>query len=453
MIRYLHLAFMAVALFSSVARAQLDYHDNSNRFKTPNTAGLLSAQVNVKTPWFPDPNGSQTIYNQADAVYNSLLAAPGALGHHVLVGHSMGGLTSRSSYLRHPQPGVFSAIITVGTPHQGAPIADNALVLAGFLVDQVTDFFQSLINIQNRATPGNILSQAIVNLIQSWVRDVFSDRVLAFLVQEFGLKDDAMRDIRTSSSSIASLNSSFDALPHANVYGTIGRRNAVFRVITSFFYNDGSFDSWMHTKNKIKSAVKACRQIGWNMIIRTHVGRICNQVDNGIGSIDDRWAFFTMGSAEKRDPNATFDGLVPTSHTRYPGTSLADPSINFKAITSNHMNLQYSPPGIGQIALAGRQVGMDPPPPPPPPPGTIGSVSISGPSQVEAGCSVAWAANIYGGVPPYTSVWTVEGTSYETESFVYTAYSNFVIQLTVTDSQGSTGSAAQGITVISGNCT
>src|SRR5258705_12880800 len=110
MIRYLQTAFMAIAFFPIVARAQLDYHytsfvhglhDDSYRFRTPNPAGLLSAQVDVKTPWFPDPNGSQAIYDQADAVYNNLLAAPGGLGHHVLIGHSMGGLTSRSSYLRH----------------------------------------------------------------------------------------------------------------------------------------------------------------------------------------------------------------------------------------------------------------------------------------------------------------------------------------------------------------
>ena len=237
--------------------------------------------------------------------------------------------------------------------------------------------------------------------------------------------------------------------------GTIGRRNAVFRVVASTLYQDGSFDSWMHTKNRVKSIAKACRQIGWNFIIRTQVGRICNQVDHAIGSIDDRWAYFTMGPAEKRDPSKTFDGLVPTSHSRYPGTSLSDPLVNFYAPTVNHMNIQYNPTGIDAIAGAMHQIQMGDPPPPPPPPGTIGSVTISGPSQVEAGCTGSWVANPYGGVAPYTYVWNADATDYDTGSdggFSYAPSQPFVLRVTVTDSQGSTGSQSQYISIVSGNC-
>jgi hypothetical protein len=325
--------------------------------------------------------------------------------------------------------------------------------VTGYVANEVTDFFSNVIAIMFRPTPGGILSAVAVAIILDLTHNIFQGILQAFLDDRFGTQSQGLNDIKTGSPTIARLGSSFDPLPHANVLGTIGRRNAVFRMGHSWAYKDAQFDGFVHQKNRVKSIVKACRQIGWNFIIRTHVGRICNQVDNALGGIDDRWAFWTMGAADKRNPNAQFDGLIPMSRSRYPGTSLTDPTINFTAVTVNHMNIQYNSIGIGKIAEAMRHVGMDPAPPPPPPPGTIGSVSISGPTQVEAGCTGTWVANAYGGVPPYTSVWTAEGTSYATESFSYTPTSTFILQVTVTDSQGSTGSFSEYINITSGNCT
>lgn len=422
------------------------FNDDSARFTRPNTAGLLSGQVDLKIRQFPSLNGSLSIDSQAVRLFNRV--SGDQQGPHVLVGHSMGGLTSRSAYFSHPA-GPFSAIITMGTPHQGAPIADNATNVTGFIGDEVSDYFQTLVSIFYRPTPGNILSAASVAVIQLFAGNYLSNAVQQFLNKEFGTKSPGLNDVKTSSPTVARLNASNDPLPHANVLGTIGRRNAVFRVAFSEAYNDAGFEPFRHKKNKVKSIVKACRQVAWNFIVRLQVGRICNQMDNSLGSIDDRWAHWTMGPAAKRDPNATFDGLIPTARSRYPGTSLIDPTINFTAATVNHMNLQYNSGGINAVAQAMLQVGMDDPPPPP---GTIGSVTISGPSQVEAGCTGTWVANAYGGVAPYTSVWTVEGNSYATESFSYTPTSAFTLQVTVTDSQGSTGSNSQYVSITSGNC-
>jgi hypothetical protein len=164
---------------------------------------------------------------------------------------------------------------------------------------------------------------------------------------------------------------SADGLPHANILGLVGRRNAVFRVAFSSIYDDAGFEPFVHNKNRIKSVVKTCRQIGWNIIIHTGVGRVCNQIDHAIGAIDGRWAEWTMG-AEARNASATFDGFIPTSRSRYPGTSISDPSINFRADNANHMNIQYNQAGINKIAAAMLQIQMErapaPPPPPPPPP-------------------------------------------------------------------------------------
>ncbi len=452
----------AVALFSVAASAQLSYdytvfvhgfNDGPARFQTPNTAGLLSVFVNLKTPEFPSLNGQLTIDQQADNLFSALSGDAGA--PHILVGHSMGGLTSRSMYFLHPQ--LVAGIVTVATPHQGAPIADNATLVSGYAADQVTDYFENVTLILLRPTPASILSVGAVAIIQFLAHNYISDKVQRYLDDQFGVKSAGLIDLKTTSPTVARLNNSTDGLPHANVLGTIGRRNAIWRLAFSSLYADAQFDGAMHQKNKVKSVVKACRQIGWNFIIRTAVGNMCNQIDNALGSIDDRWAFWTMGLAEKRDPNATFDGLVPTSHSRYPGTSLTDPNVNFYATTVNHLNIQYNSVGIREIANAMIKIGAELPPPPPPPPRTIRSVSISGPSQIESGCTNSWSASPYGGLAPYTYLWTIGGVQFDTGSVDQVSWtaggSSTYIQVTVTDSNGSTGNTSTFVTVVSGNCT
>jgi len=377
MIPQLRIALIALALLPITASAQLQYgystfvhglNDNSARFTTPNTAGLLGPMVDLKNSQFPSLNGSLSIDSQANNLFNYI--APDQGGQHVLVGLSMGGLTSRYTYFSHPA--LISGIIAVATPHQGAPIADNASLAAGYFADQVTGFFDTVIDIVLRPSAGGLLSAVVVAMLRVFGLEYLNGRIVAFLNAEFGVKGAGLHDIKTSSPTIATLGSQLEAIPFANVLGTVGRRNAAFRVGFSALYDDAGFEPAMGRKNMVKSAVKMCRQIGYNIIVRTSVGRMCNQIDNSIGSIDDRWAFFTMGASDKRNPDATFDGLVPTSRSRYPGTTLSDPTVNFRAPTVNHMNIQYNPLGINRIAEAMLQIGMgagpgSPPPPPPPP--------------------------------------------------------------------------------------
>src|SRR5437868_13576530 len=96
MIRHLRNGLLAVAAFPAAAFAQLQYnytdfvnglHDDSSRFTRPNTAGLLSYQVDLKTPRFPNPDTTGSINTQADQLFSVLTGqAP------VLVRHSMVGL-------------------------------------------------------------------------------------------------------------------------------------------------------------------------------------------------------------------------------------------------------------------------------------------------------------------------------------------------------------------------
>ncbi|MGI8619306.1 MAG: hypothetical protein ACR2L6_09505 [Gemmatimonadaceae bacterium] len=337
-------------MFPADVSAQLPYthttlihgfNDNSARLTTPNTPGLLSSYVNLKEVQTPSLTGGLSIDNQASNL------RPHLVGSHVLYGLSMGGLTSRSAYFAN-NAGI-SGIVTVATPHHGAWIANNATQVTGYIADVVSDFFLTVYDILYRPQPTTILSAVTVDLFRYVASQYVQIYVRGYLNTQFGAKSAALYDIRVESPTIARLNVA-DGVPHANVFGTIGRRNAVFRLAFSSLYRDSEFDSFVRKKNRLKSAAKACRQIGYNIIIRTQVGRACNQVDNIIGSIDDRWAYWTLGPVAKRSP-ATFDGLIPTSTSRYPGTSLGDLG-NFHAPTTNHMNIQYSPDGIRKTADA-----------------------------------------------------------------------------------------------------
>lgn len=357
MIRLYSLAFSMALFFPAIASAQLNYthttlihgfNDDSLRLTTPNTTGLLSSYVNLKQVQTPSLKGALAIDNQASNL------RPYLVGSHVLYGLSLGGLTSRSAYFANSSG--ISGIVTVATPHHGALIANNATQVSGYAADVVSDFFLTVYDILYRPQPTTILSMVTVDLFRYVASQYVQIYVRGYLNTQFGAKSAALYDIRVESPTIARLNVA-DGVPHANVFGTIGRRNAVFRLAFSSLYKDSEFDGFVRKKNMLKSAAKACRQIGYNIIIRTQVGRACNQVDNVIGSIDDRWAYWTLGPVAKRSP-ATFDGLIPTSTSRYPGTSLGD-LLNFHAVTTNHMNIQYYDIGIRRTAEAMLQIGMD----------------------------------------------------------------------------------------------
>lgn len=371
MTRILLSALCAALFFPGSLSAQLNYthttlihgfNDNSYRFRTPNTPGRLGPRVNLKTIQMPDLNGSLSIDAQA------VNLRPWLAGSHVLAGLSMGGLTSRAAYFQNSSN--ISAIVTIATPHGGAVIADNADRVTGYAANIVVDYINAVIAIFYKPQPGTFLNAVAIALIHGVAKDVMTDIVKRHIDELLGVPTAGRRDIMTSSPTVLALKATGDPLPKANVYGTIGRRNAIFRLGFSAIYNDAGFEPFVRKKNRVKSVVKACRQIAWNMIVRLEVGRVCNQIDGAIGSLDDRWATWTMGP-EARHPGATFDGFIPTSRSVYPGTSIAD-ALNFLAPLTNHMNIQYSSNGIDRIARGMLYVDMEvpaaPPPEEPPPP-------------------------------------------------------------------------------------
>ena len=83
--------------------------------------GYLTNWVRLKSVHKVNTTSTATINSQRDEFRTALT---GIGGQKVLVGHSMGGLVSRATFVANPAN--VAALVTVGTPHEGTLLADNA---------------------------------------------------------------------------------------------------------------------------------------------------------------------------------------------------------------------------------------------------------------------------------------------------------------------------------------
>ena len=117
---------------------------NSDGTTWNSTAGLLSSTGNY-SPYAVNLDWSESLYPQATVV----ASAPGFGPSGVLVGHSQGGLVSRLASRSGP---VFG-IITIGSPHNGAPIAGAGAAILLDLALTNWDFLTGYDDLQDACDP------------------------------------------------------------------------------------------------------------------------------------------------------------------------------------------------------------------------------------------------------------------------------------------------------------
>jgi triacylglycerol esterase/lipase EstA (alpha/beta hydrolase family) len=96
------------------------------------TANYLSLRIILQTPSFPNVD----LHKRYSGQVSDIAAYLSLGGQHVLVAHSLGSLVARGTYIDNSgvRPDV-AAIVAVTAPHQGAPLADNFVLLRNFLRD------------------------------------------------------------------------------------------------------------------------------------------------------------------------------------------------------------------------------------------------------------------------------------------------------------------------------
>lgn len=169
----------------------------------------------------------------------------------ILIGHSAGGLISRSVQKLNDN---VKGIITVGTPNKGAGIADalknNSLNNVG---EDAINRIEDALEVGSLATASSVTSfftpvtKLITSLISAGVVDVngiadigqsLANKYIDEMKSSF-LKSSATADLLPSSDYLKNLNSSKASVPIINIYGNEYEKRLV-RIASSAYYKDSA---------------------------------------------------------------------------------------------------------------------------------------------------------------------------------------------------------------------
>lgn len=300
-------------------------------------------------------NALETVDNIAREYKNGPLAA--YAGKDVLVGHSMGGVIARDLVL-NTDPTVNAAgrvagIVSVASPHYGAPVANyDASLDLGPASLTIVNFLNEIGTVRITGMAG-LIDAVAGSLLRTFVENVLFNEIKAGVTKIISNGSAGAKDLRTSSPTIARLSGASDALPHANVYGIISKQDAVFYLWSGLKYGDGR--SAVRNKNIVRGTARVCRAIFYNIIIKTRTGRVCHETDRALGQLDERWNYWTHGP----NKGTSFDGFLPSDYTRYPGMA-TNSSTNIAVTGVNHFTITFYAAGLDGVAAAMRAIGMRP---------------------------------------------------------------------------------------------
>ena len=317
---------------------------------------LQARGLDLKVWWWVDLSTTETLATQASELSSlrngNLLVSDST----ILVGHSMGGLTSRRSYLDTPA-GV-AGIVTVGTPHEGAPVAAGGRRFArymGMVVARTARGFLGWL------TFGAFAGPVARGTLQTAASDqgLVSSLVSKYIADQSGISTPAAGDLRPTSTAIQQLGAARadGGLPRATVRGEIPYRNAVWYVLASADLDQGrTANEYIAARTFVKSYAKTCKHVAYATILFWAQGRECAKLDRAISQIDNEYLGAVNGRAPSGRPLlGAFDGFVPASHSVYPSTV---PVPEFTAVGANHNDLTYSLSGVSSLDAALIRVGV-----------------------------------------------------------------------------------------------
>lgn len=359
------IAVLATALaFPSFGSAQAASYDgtyfvhgfNDGPLRFVNTASALRARgVDLKAVLSPSLSRTETVATQAGqlrSIQNSYLWYSDST---ILVGHSMGGLTSRQSYLGNPAN--IAGIVTMGTPHQGAPVAVGGPRFARHMGVVSARTVRGIFGWASYLPFAGPIVRMVLNVAASDI-GIISNSVTGHITTMNGASTPGAADLRPTSATIQSLSAARadGVLPRANVVGEIPYRHAVWHVLASAQRNDGLADGYIRTRTLVKSYAKTCKHVAYATVIFWAQGRECSKLDRAISRIDDIW----LGSVNGYQTNGgsrrvAFDGFIPQDHSVYPSTQLV---TTRRALGANHNNLTYDPRGVVALDEALTLVGV-----------------------------------------------------------------------------------------------
>ena len=273
--------------------------------------------------------------------------------HNVLVGHSMGGIIARN-LLINTDPSVnlssrIYGIVTVNSPHYGAPIVESAnqidwrgsSLIWGFIETAISSYLFPVISWIGIAARSvfNVLADLVFNNLKMFVGNVLAANAPGAL------------DLVTTSPTIIRNFTTLDAKPHATVNGILPKKDASLRLIAS---SQGWNANYLIAAKYTALGITAgCRRIGWSVLWKFALGSACGKTQRLLLSLDDDWSNWTHGPL-KTTPS---DGYFPADYSRYPGTQINDPT-NLYAFGTDHFSTVTSSSGRDRIRDGLAQIGV-----------------------------------------------------------------------------------------------
>ena len=427
---------------------------------TPTPPSYLDRNIQLRSIILANASKEETLAEQIQSVVQKV----GSSEHHLLVAHSNGGLVARGLYIdNESRRANISGIITMGTPHQGTPLADNAVEARDYLLE-----LQRRVNDAADAIGIAYMLDKLVGTMVAGDRSGPVYLVIALLMaRDYDVPDQisigelatlpdlkALPDVKPASATIAHLQLTPDAgIQRASVVAIMPKEHALLRLYASIQRRDAGLSEDIKQRNKAITAFRGCQHVAQYIAIAGDRARRCGRAARALESMDDKWGQFVKGSETytfhfpiigdytvKVARNVPFDGIVPNENSNYPG--LSDPTRKFITPGLNHQNIYGTRQGLDQVVLAMRAFGMVPR-------ATL-STAIVGPSKLyDDGKSGTWTASVGGGVAPFRYKWS--GMLSGTASSI-SGYAEGTLKLEVWDAQNAYGVATKSVSISAVNC-
>lgn len=242
----------------------------------------------------PDLDSNERLASQAGALVDSIRQY--GRGSLLLVGHSQGGLISR--YVAQHNPELVNGVVTLGSPHRGAPIVKTARpVVAAVLSIPGAAVYNGC------GSPRGLRCSAGAFLIGSAVG-----------LSKYGAdaSNPAFIDLKPGSDFQQQLNAAYEPFPRAGIQSHASRIFVEWRIGFDAMASAGPD----HGRKGVKvayattAATTVCAVVGW-FVGRGDKAVICAGATAGMISFDLLWNGLVSGFGKS-------DGIVPGSSQVYP---------------------------------------------------------------------------------------------------------------------------------------
>jgi pimeloyl-ACP methyl ester carboxylesterase len=245
----------------------------------------------------PDLTSSARIADQA-ADLTGKIQATGHTGY-ILIGHSQGGLVSRYVGRNHPE--LVSGVVTVGTPHLGAPIMRTELAAA----------MAGLIGVSALSTYGCIDGPSPIGCTKTAKFAAFGVPLIGKIIGD--AFSPVRLDLRPGSNLQATLNGSAEPFRSVGIQHFAKKLFVEWRLVGDYVDipdgpNGGRY--WARQANGAFMTNTACAVLGWLMNAGATAGR-CATRATGMLATTGLWNIMTARLGKT-------DGIVPGSSQIYP---------------------------------------------------------------------------------------------------------------------------------------